>query len=416
MSKPKNNDVEKAGSFLVRHFSVVGIPVVILIGLVISFFVTKQTEEIMFKSYADVTASNVNSFLSAELALEDFSEPMNGKRLADFQRLLRKHSISKDILKSKLWNTDGMVVYSSDRRLIGKKYPIKKNLVDSLNGYTTREIVNTEQAVENRLDREQFSSAVEIYVPVKIKGVGKIVGSYEVYFSTKQVMKALNRVRFLVFSALLVLYVLLIFIVRWASALLIAQYNKLADFSNIMHSQAITDELTNLNNRRYFDDRITEEFRRALRYKRPLSLVLLDLDHFKWVNDQLGHQLGDEVLAKTASLIKANLRNVDIAARYGGEEFAIIMPETSGENAFLVAERLREVYLSILNEYRNDDLPLTISIGIAEHPQSAISTEDLIAAADKALYYAKKKGRNQSHLFDELPEEAKKAKVPARAS
>ncbi len=196
-----------------------------------------------------------------------------------------------------------------------------------------------------------------------------------------------------------VLYALLIIIVLWASFVLNKQHKKLMEFSNIVNSRAISDDLTGLYNRRYFEERLSEEFRRSLRYSRPMSLMLVDIDNFKSVKDYLSAHVADEVLSKTAALAKANFRNVDIAARYEGEKFVVIMPETEGSNAMIVAERFRQAYLTILKEYRSQEVPLTLSLGIAEYPSSAQTTDDLIAAADKALNYCKNKGQNQAHYF-----------------
>lgn len=406
----KVKPVREAGSFMVKNFSLVSIPVIVIIGFAISFFITRQTEDIMFKSYADVTSSNVKSFISAELIPKDFDEPMRGARYTKFNTFIKEHIINGDILKIKLWSDKGLVIYSDDQRLVGKTFPVKEDLEEALHGEATSEIAKSNDAVENRLDKEKFDVAIETYVPVQKSGSNKVLGAYEVYLSVEPVMAAVTRVRVLVFAGLIALYVLLVLIVWWASSLLIKQYSKLEDYSDTMQTKALTDELTSLNNRRFFDAKVVEEFRRSIRYNRPISLLMLDIDKFKAVNDQLGHQIGDEILAKTAMIIKANLRNVDIAARYGGEEFAIIMPETEGENALIVAERLRKAYLNILKEYRTDSIPLSLSLGLAEYPSSANTSEDLIAAADKALYYSKNKGRNLVSFYRDIPDEAKKSK------
>lgn len=184
-------------------------------------------------------------------------------------------------------------------------------------------------------------------------------------------------------------------------SLLLMKSGRLKVFRGGSNQEPMIDKLTSLFNRRYFDHKMTEEFRRVLRYKRPLSIILLDIDNFKSVNKQLGHKIGDLILEKTAALIKANLRNVDIAVRYGGDQFAIIMAETEGENAMIVAERLRKAYLGILKEYRSEELPLSISLGVAEYPQSAQTSDDLVAASDAALLVAKNEGGNKCSYFDQ---------------
>ncbi len=403
MVEENKQSSEKASAFMVRYFSLVSIIVISIVGLAVSYVITNRTEDIMFKSYASITASNVKTFISGELTKQDFTKPMTGKRLDQFQSFLDKSVLDEDILKIKLWNPKGVVIYSDDHRLIGKQFPIKEDLEESLDGEATSEIVNTNDEAENVLDRQEFDKAIETYVPVMAKEGSKVLGSYEVYLSLKPVLSAVSNVRAQVFSGLFALYILLVLIVRWASSMLLRQYRKLMEYSSVMQAKALTDELSGLYNRRFFDSKINEEFRRALRYDRPLSMIMIDIDHFKKVNDKLGHMIGDEVLAKTGAIIKANLRKIDFAARYGGEEFAIIMPETEGANAYVAAERLRKAYLTILDEYRDEDLDLTISLGVAEYPSSAATSEELVSTADIALYYSKNNGRNAAHFYNNLP-------------
>ncbi len=176
-------------------------------------------------------------------------------------------------------------------------------------------------------------------------------------------------------------------------------------FQRELARMATTDGLTGLHNHRMFQERLSEEILRAERYKRRLFLLLLDIDHFKMFNDTYGHQTGDEVLRTIASVIRGSVRKVDFAARYGGEEFVIILPETDCENAFMVAERIREKVERYVIDVGGHKTRLTVSIGISCFPQDAIDKEDLIRKADAALYLAKEGGRNRVVLFSELPVE-----------
>jgi diguanylate cyclase (GGDEF)-like protein len=161
------------------------------------------------------------------------------------------------------------------------------------------------------------------------------------------------------------------------------------------------DELTGLNNRRFYDQKILAEFRRSKRNLTPLSLVLIDIDHFKKVNDTYGHQAGDLCLQQLAKIIKENLkRSTDIGCRYGGEEFCLIIPDTDMLGAIELAEKLRQK-VSISNfEFEQQSINITISCGVATYTQEDnASPEKLFAAADKALYKAKINGRNQTWQF-----------------
>jgi len=161
-----------------------------------------------------------------------------------------------------------------------------------------------------------------------------------------------------------------------------------------------TDALTSLNNRRYFEERLTEEFARSTRYRSPLSLVMMDIDHFKRLNDNYGHPFGDEVLRKVARTVRGRLREVDFVARYGGEEIIALLPETGPNDAMGACERVREAIASIQLEHRALDgtikpVQVTASLGVASVPAKSLPTmEELLRAADTCLYEAKGAGRN----------------------
>jgi len=158
-----------------------------------------------------------------------------------------------------------------------------------------------------------------------------------------------------------------------------------------MEVLSVTDGLTNLYNRRAFEEKLKEEFERARRYNLPLSLLMLDADNFKDFNDLLGHPAGDELLQSIAQMLKENARANDMTARYGGDEFAVILPNTDGKVAYHLAERLRWA----ARELCYDPHQVTISIGVAALSLDMADHRALVLTADNALYDAKRKGRNQ---------------------
>ena len=170
-----------------------------------------------------------------------------------------------------------------------------------------------------------------------------------------------------------------------------------------LYELAMVDGLTGLFMRRYFDARIEEEIERSKRYKTPFSVVMMDVDDFKKLNDDHGHLIGDRVLRAIANVVKAQMRGVDTAARYGGEEIALILPRTEMVSAYNVGERIRSAIAEIRVTTDSEPpkvLSVTASFGIASYPESkAADGEDLVRRADRALYRAKKTGKNRVELF-----------------
>lgn len=166
----------------------------------------------------------------------------------------------------------------------------------------------------------------------------------------------------------------------------------------ILQYESITDSLTGLKNRRYFDQRLCEEVAHSKRYRLPLSVLLIDVDNFKIVNDTYGHVIGDEVLKNLSKIIMDTLRDSDVVARYGGEEIIVITPSTDKAEALLLAERLRNiVYKSTMAtiDSTQELIQITVSVGVASLGMVVLDKEALIEEADKALYEAKKAGRNR---------------------
>jgi diguanylate cyclase (GGDEF)-like protein len=174
----------------------------------------------------------------------------------------------------------------------------------------------------------------------------------------------------------------------------------------LLHQEAqrlsVTDGLTGLSNYRAFQRQLAREVERAVRFHRPLGLLLLDIDHFKNVNDSHGHQVGDAVLVELSQRVQAEVRDVDSVARYGGEELVIILPETDSDGAGLLAERICESVRRLPFDAGTTTLPVTVSIGVAALPAHGSTPADLLRAADEAMYAAKGAGRDAWRVA-ELP-------------
>lgn len=159
------------------------------------------------------------------------------------------------------------------------------------------------------------------------------------------------------------------------------------------------DPLTGLSNRRNLDELLEREVARSVRYDRPMSVIMMDLDHFKGLNDRYGHQAGDHVLREAARVLQRTVRRHDLLARYGGEELAIVMPETSLEQAAVAAERLRIALATAEIVWRGEQLRITASFGVVGTSRMPLrDSQELVRLADRALYRAKVQGRNRVSL------------------
>ena len=171
--------------------------------------------------------------------------------------------------------------------------------------------------------------------------------------------------------------------------------------ANQFQLMSITDPLTGLHNRRYLEARLSEELNRSKRYDVPMSFMMIDIDDFKLYNDRNGHQAGDRALEITAQCLRSTLRKADVASRYGGEEFSILLPQTSLNEAGLIADRLRRTIINTRFPH-GETQPLgsvTVSIGLSSLAPSLDSVEAIIRAADRALYHAKSHGRNRAYAY-----------------
>lgn len=208
----------------------------------------------------------------------------------------------------------------------------------------------------------------------------------------------------LVISTIMVFGSLFVWVVSFLALQTVLDMRRVA----LLEHQSITDALTGLYNRRHLDQRIADEYATARRYQHPLSVLMIDIDHFKRLNDTHGHQAGDLALQHISRLLLDSIREVDIAARYGGDEFLVITPNTAIADARKLAERIRTrieshaLELAKAGQHRQV-LRITASIGAAELASGMPSGEQLIKCADEALYQAKNSGRNRTIIYPPVP-------------
>lgn len=176
--------------------------------------------------------------------------------------------------------------------------------------------------------------------------------------------------------------------------MIIQDATEVAAYETKLLEMSVRDSLTEVYNRRYFELKLKEEVERHQRYGCSLSLIMIDIDFFKQINDTHGHQAGDQVLMEVATLFTDRLRSVDTVARYGGEEFCLLLPETPKESATLVAEDLRKIIENNTFSYQGAAIDVTVSLGVIDVCGKGIRLDDVLKQVDDALYSAKENGRN----------------------
>jgi diguanylate cyclase (GGDEF)-like protein len=175
---------------------------------------------------------------------------------------------------------------------------------------------------------------------------------------------------------------------------------QLREANQRLAQMTLTDPLTEIGNRRHFDDTLVTELKRNHRSRSPFSLLMVDIDHFKRVNDTVGHQGGDQLLKTVAGVLRQSIRTYDTVCRFGGEEFAIIMPGTSANHAYAIAERIRCEIAAVNRNRTLGDFPLTVSIGMrCVRASETIEANRIVSDADQALYRAKSNGRNRTEIY-----------------
>lgn len=190
---------------------------------------------------------------------------------------------------------------------------------------------------------------------------------------------------------------------RYANERLQHQLIEIGILQSKLREQAIRDPLTNLFNRRYLEETLDRELARAARENYPICIIMMDLDHFKKINDSYGHEAGDHVLRALANTLSEQSRRGDFACRYGGEEFVIVMPNINKHIAYERARKLRQYLNSLGIPYERHILTTTISMGIACFPKNGETREAILRAADKAMYAAKQAGRDHILSYDQIP-------------
>jgi diguanylate cyclase (GGDEF)-like protein len=275
-------------------------------------------------------------------------------------------------------------------------------------------------AVIQAFDLPQSTSLMSFGFYASIMSVGAIVGGLSVYYYAVAAVLAmigtwaqkpqlltdpLNQatgIPFLVSQG--ALFLALAALLHFLSIQIVNTLSQMRNQADEMEQLALTDPLTDLSNRRHLLNRLEHEFSRSRRYHRALTLIFIDLDEFKAVNDRFGHMVGDDVLKGIAQSLRASIRSTDLLARVGGDEFAVLLPETTPDGGIKVINRLRESLLQYSTDASPSLPPLTFCAGVAQLSAEDESIDDLLARADRLQYLAKNAGKNSTITEKDLPE------------
>jgi diguanylate cyclase (GGDEF)-like protein len=341
----------------------------------------------LFELERDILLKSSRTGTSVAVAAEDFAAL--DQRMKRFLRTFNMYKI-------KVFSKDGTIVYSTDHKIIGKLEGGNQNLSSVLNKGVIFSKLERKELMKDFAGTEHNDiDVVETYVP--IRDGQNIVGAFEVYVDTTSTRE---RTATAIRQSVLMLSAVLVFVFGLLYLPVRKGMRSLGRAQDELQTLASTDVLTGISNRRHVLERVQEERFRMQREKRELTrrimaVAMIDIDFFKKVNDQHGHLAGDAVLREVASRLRACLRIYDTLGRYGGEEFLAVMPNTTLEEAVIVAQRMHEAVGLVPVIYEGINISVTVSIGVASSYSPEEDAKFAIKRADVALYRAKDAGRDR---------------------
>jgi diguanylate cyclase (GGDEF)-like protein len=342
--------------------------------LVVRHFNTVQAERAA-TAQARVLASAV---LRGPLGARDFERPVGDRRRAGLDELFESHILAEGVLVATLYATDGTVTYSTDHRLIGTRTQDLQHLDEARAGTIRGDVATASVAGSGAEGRK----ALRVYAPVAVPGGTGVVALFQDY----EPIAAAAQGAFLpvagIFEIVLVLlFIALVPILRRVTKRIQRQMEEI-------EYRALYDELTGLPNRTLFRDRIRQALLSAEREAKPVSVLLLDVDRFREINDALGHEAGDILLQEVSGRLQNVVRASDTLARLGGDEFGILLPTGTVEDAALLSARIHEA-LDVPFSLRGLPLEVATSVGVAAYPEHGDDVDLLLQRADVAMYVAK---------------------------
>ena len=322
--------------------------------------------------------------------------------IAALEHELRRLADGLPIVKVKIYDLNGLTVFSTDARQIGEDKAPNPGFRRARDGYPASNLTYRERfdGWEGELAERHILAT---YVPVHVYEAAPVEAVLEVYTDVTELVARMERSQWTILAAVLggmaaVYLAMQLMLARYHRLLREQERERAAQEERIRH-QAYHDSLTGLPNRASFAEHLEEAMRRAKRAGWPLALLFLDLDHFKRVNDSLGHDAGDRLLRVAAERIRRAVREADMLFRMGGDEFTVLLEDVRGpEEAAMVSSRVLEAMAEPL-QLQHHELSVTASIGIALYPRDDVVAERLVKSADTAMYRAKELGRNRYAFF-----------------
>jgi len=308
-----------------------------------------------------------------------------------FDSRLRHFLAPFNIIKIKIYNNEKRIVYSTDHTLIGKVDENNPRLKNALSGAIDAKMVTRGNASDLADEPLRDVDVVETYVPIPGPD-NSILGSFEVYINITGYREQIRHGVVLV-TSLLVLVLGAVF--GFSYLLIRGGIGQLKESQARLELAGTSDPLTRIHNRSYLMKRGEEEFERVRRNARPLGCIIIDLDHFKMVNDSRGHAAGDSVLIAVAESLRKIVRPYDVVGRYSGEEFLVLLPDSTFEQNVVVANRICELIRETPFELEGGLHSVTVSLGVACFTKADRSLGDLIKRADEGLNKAKADGGNR---------------------
>ncbi len=344
------------------------------------------------KSFALARANEIQAVVSHHVEFDHMTEPIFGDDYQELKRHIEEVADGSDLVELRIWDAGGTtILFSTDPTEVGRRRAATAERRHTIrHGELHFSFVDVDGADE----RSRFNRLLEVHLLLSVDGERASV--YELYLQADEIEAPFRRLTAITIVVITAIVVSMSFV--GLAALSLARRNdELTALSAKLGREADTDSVTGLFNHRHFHSWLDGQLERGRRYGESLSLLMLDIDHFKEVNDRHGHKLGDTALKELAAAIRRVFRSVDYAARYGGDEFVVAMPATGAEAAIAAAERLRREVAAIeLRDTANGErIRLTISCGVADFPAGAEERDGLIDKADAALRAAKRHGRDQ---------------------